>query len=36
MDADDSPGAPVMAVLSYEAWQRDYAGTLRLLAAPSG
>ena len=26
MDADDSPGAPVMAVLSYEAWQRDYAG----------
>ncbi len=25
-DADDIPGAPVMAVMSYAAWQRDYAG----------
>lgn len=26
IDADDVPGAPVMAVLSYATWQRDYAG----------
>ena len=26
MDADDSPGAPVTAVMSYEAWQHEYAG----------
>ncbi|UWZ83944.1 ABC transporter permease [Occallatibacter riparius] len=26
MDADDQTGAPVTAVISYEAWQRDYAG----------
>jgi predicted permease len=26
IDTDDVPGAPVMAVMSYGAWQRDYAG----------
>ncbi len=26
IDADDVPGAPVMAVMSYGAWQRDYLG----------
>lgn len=26
MDRDDTPGAPVMAVMSYRTWQRDYAG----------
>ena len=26
MDADDQTGAPITAVLSYDAWQRDYAG----------
>ena len=25
-DADDVKGAPMTAVMSYEAWQRDYAG----------
>jgi macrolide transport system ATP-binding/permease protein len=25
-DADDVPGAPITAVMSYGAWQRDYAG----------
>jgi macrolide transport system ATP-binding/permease protein len=25
-DADDVPGAPMTAVMSYGAWQRDYAG----------
>jgi predicted permease len=25
-DADDAAGAPVIAVMSYTAWQRDYAG----------
>jgi len=25
-DADDKTGAPMTAILSYEAWQRDYAG----------
>ncbi len=25
-DTDDVPGAPVMAVMSYGTWQRDYAG----------
>ncbi len=25
-DADDQKGAPVTAVMSYEAWQQDYAG----------
>ena len=25
-DTDDVEGAPLMAVMSYEAWQRDYAG----------
>jgi predicted permease len=26
LDADDQKGAPVTAVMSYEAWQQDYAG----------
>jgi macrolide transport system ATP-binding/permease protein len=26
MDADDQKGAPVTAVMSYDAWQQDYAG----------
>lgn len=26
IDADDVPGAPIMAVMSYGAWQREYAG----------
>ena len=26
MDADDQKGAPITAVMSYEAWQQDYAG----------
>ena len=26
MDRDDTPGAPVMAVISYRTWQSDYAG----------
>ena len=26
MDADDQKGAPITAVVSYDAWQRDYAG----------
>ena len=26
MDADDVQGAPMTAVMSYETWQRDYAG----------
>lgn len=26
MDADDIPGAPMTAVMSYETWQRNYAG----------
>ena len=26
MDADDAQGAPMTAVMGYEAWQRDYAG----------
>ena len=26
VDADDQKGAPVTAVVSYDAWQRDYAG----------
>jgi len=26
MDADDTPGAPMTAVMSYEDWQRNYAG----------
>ena len=25
-NADDVPGAPMVAVMSYETWQRDYAG----------
>ncbi len=26
MDADDTKGAPMTAVMSYQTWQRDYAG----------
>ena len=26
MDADDQKGAPITAVMSYEAWKQDYAG----------
>ncbi len=26
VDADDQKGAPITAVMSYEAWQQDYAG----------
>ncbi len=26
MDADDQKGAPITAVMSYDVWQRDYAG----------
>jgi macrolide transport system ATP-binding/permease protein len=26
IDADDRPGAPMTAVMSYDAWQRNYAG----------
>jgi hypothetical protein len=26
IDADDIPGAPMAAVMSYETWQHDYAG----------
>ena len=26
VDADDQNGAPITAVMSYDAWQRDYAG----------
>ncbi len=26
MDADDQKGAPLVAVMSYDAWQQDYAG----------
>ncbi|MFZ0746081.1 MAG: ABC transporter permease [Terracidiphilus sp.] len=26
VDADDQKGAPITAVVSYDAWQRDYAG----------
>jgi macrolide transport system ATP-binding/permease protein len=26
MDADDQTGAPITAVMSYDAWQQDYAG----------
>jgi predicted permease len=26
MDADDQKGAPITAVISYDAWQQDYAG----------
>ncbi len=26
VDADDQKGAPVTAVMSYDAWQQDYAG----------
>ncbi len=26
VDADDQKGAPITAVMSYDAWQQDYAG----------
>ena len=28
VDADDQKGAPITAVMSYDAWQQDYAGRL--------
>jgi len=32
-DADDQPGAPVAAVMSYRTWQRDYAGDSGIIGA---
>ncbi len=32
-DADDVTGAPVMAVMSYGAWQRDYAGDATIVGS---
>ena len=26
VDADDQKGAPITAVMSFDAWQQDYAG----------
>ena len=34
-DADDQKGAPLTAVMSYDAWQQDYAGDPASWAAPS-
>jgi macrolide transport system ATP-binding/permease protein len=33
MDADDIPGAPMTAVMSYEAWQRDFAGDASIVGS---
>ncbi len=33
-DADDTAGAPAVAVMSYEAWQADYGGDPRVIGAP--
>ncbi len=33
IDADDVPGALVRAVMSYEAWQRDYAGDASIIGS---
>ena len=33
VDADDQKGAPVTAVMSYDAWQRDYAGDRRVVGS---
>lgn len=32
-DADDIAGAPMMAVMSYETWQRDYAGDTSVIGS---
>ena len=32
-DADDQKGAPVTAVMSYEAWQQDYAGDSSIIGS---
>src|SRR5215471_16078530 len=32
-DADDQKGAPVTAVMSYDAWQQDYAGDPRVVGS---
>ena len=32
-DADDLPGAPMAAVMSYETWQRDYAGDASVIGS---
>jgi macrolide transport system ATP-binding/permease protein len=34
MDADDQKGAPITAVMSYDAWQQDYAGDPRVVGSP--
>jgi predicted permease len=33
MDADDQKGAPITAVMSYDAWQQDYAGDPRVVGS---
>jgi macrolide transport system ATP-binding/permease protein len=33
IDADDQKGVPIRAVVSYDAWQRDYAGDLSLVGS---
>jgi macrolide transport system ATP-binding/permease protein len=33
MDADDVSGAPVTAVMSYQAWQHDYAGDASVIGS---
>ena len=33
VDADDVKGAPVAAVMSYKAWQRDYAGAASVIGS---
>jgi len=35
-DADDAQGAPMVAVMSYDTWQREYAGDPSVLGARSG
>ncbi len=33
VDEDDRPGAPIAAVMSYEAWQRDYAADTSVIGS---
>jgi macrolide transport system ATP-binding/permease protein len=33
IDADDTKGAPVTAVMSYETWERDYAGDASVIGS---
>ena len=33
VDADDQKGAPITAVMSYDAWQQDYAGDPRVVGS---